>query len=64
MSSVSAYIAPISTTTTAIVECPECGGEMHSSMSVCGDCMNEGSFFVARGQRVLTSTRRSFQHGY
>ncbi len=63
MSSVSAYTTPISTTTTSIIECPECGGEMHSSMDMCGECINENSFFVARGQRVLTSTRRSFNYG-
>ena len=63
MSSVSAYTTPISTTNTGIVECPECGGEMHVSMDMCGECINEGSFFLARGNRVLTSTRRSFNYG-
>lgn len=49
---------------TGLIECPECGELMHVSMDVCGECMNEDSFFVARGQRVITCTRRSFNNGY
>lgn len=51
---------------TGLIECPNdgCGGLMHVSMDECGDCMNEDSFFVYRGQRVLTSTRRYFNSGY
>ncbi len=49
---------------TGLIECPECGGDMHVSMDECGDCMNEDSFFVYRDQRVITSTRRSFNYGY
>lgn len=64
MSALSVSKPSFSTTTQGIVECPECGGEMHASMDMCGECMNEDSFFVARGQRVITSTRRSFNHGY
>lgn len=49
---------------TGLIECPECGGEMHVSMDMCGECINEDSFFVDRYQRVITSTRRSFNNGY
>lgn len=51
---------------TGLIECPNdgCGGLMHVSMYECGDCMNEDSFFVSKSQRVLTSTRRSFNIGY
>ena len=50
---------------TGLIECSneDCGGLMHISMEVCGDCINEDSFFVSRGQRVLTHTRRSFKYG-
>lgn len=53
-------------TTNALIECPnvECGGLMHPSMYECGDCMNENAFYVGMGQRVITSTRRSFKYGY
>lgn len=51
------------TIATGLIECPECGGEMHVSMDVCGECMNEDSFFVARGRRALTTTRRYFNYG-
>ena len=55
----------VETTNSSIIECPNkgCGGEMHISMDECGDCMNEDSFFISRGQRVLTTTRRTFNHG-
>lgn len=49
---------------TGLIECPECGDLMHVSMDMCGECINDGSFFVARGQRVITSTRRNFNNGY
>ena len=50
---------------TSLVECPnvECGGLMHISMNECGDCMNEGDFFLGMGQKTLISTRRSFNYG-
>lgn len=54
-----------STATSNLIECPnvECGGLMHPSMDECGDCINENAFYVGMGQRVITSTRRSFKYG-
>lgn len=53
------------TISTGLIECSneDCGGLMHISMEECGDCINEGSFFVSKSQRVLTNTRRSFKYG-
>lgn len=51
---------------TGLIECLNvgCGGLMHVSMDECGDCMNEDSFFVHRGQQKLISTRRNFNYTY
>ena len=55
-------IVPMTTITTAFVEC-ECGNDMHVSMSMCGDCINEESNVIGMGQRVFIDTRRSFKYG-
>lgn len=48
--------------TAVFIECA-CGNDMHVSMSMCGDCINEESNVIGMGQRVLIHTRRSFKYG-
>lgn len=57
------HIPSSDTLTSGMIECA-CGNTIHSSMDMCGDCMEDEMFFVGRGQRVFVQARRNFNFGF
>lgn len=52
--------------TSELVECStnECGNTTHSSIGVCGECLNEQSFIATRQVKVNASARRFLINGH